>query len=118
LKEHMRTFRSVFPYVLALRGPGGYGFYMLGSDQPIALDPDNVRSVLARPGVLADVSSTFDSPASTIDDWLTVLGRQQWMTGPELDAFAGVGPPLITDDHPRPEYFLLRRLFGIGASAP
>jgi spermidine synthase len=118
LKEHMRTFRSVFPYVLALRGPGGYGFYMLGSDQPIALDPDNVRSVLARPGVLADVSSAFDSPASTIDDWLTVLGRQQWMTGPELDAFAGVGPPLITDDHPRPEYFLLRRLFGIGASAP
>lgn len=116
LKEHMRTFRSVFPYVLIVKGPGGYGFYMLGSDQPISLDPDAERSVLSRPGVLTDISSAFDSPASTIDSWLTVLDKQQWLAGPAVDSFAGVGPPFITDDHPRPEYFLLRRLFGIGAS--
>jgi spermidine synthase len=116
LKEHMRTFHSVFSNVLAIKGPGGYGFYMLGSDEPISLDADNARSVLSRAGVLADISSAFDSPASTIDDWLAVLDRQRWLTGPELDAYAGTGPPLITDDQPRPEYFLLRRLFGIGAS--
>jgi spermidine synthase len=116
LKDHMRTFRAVFPYVLALKGPGGYGFYMLGSDEPISLHPDAVRSVLDRPGVLADLSSAFDSPASTVEGWSAVLALEQWMIGPEIDAFAGVGQPLITDDHPRPEYFLLRRLFGINAS--
>ena len=32
LKEHIRTFASVFEHVTVIRGPGGYGFYMLGSD--------------------------------------------------------------------------------------
>ena len=39
LKEHIRTFATVFPHVIAVRGFAGYGFYMLGSMQPISLDP-------------------------------------------------------------------------------
>jgi spermidine synthase len=109
LKDHMRTFVEVFPHVTAIRGPGGYGFYMLGSDQPIDLDPDATREVLGRPGVLADISSAFDSPASTIDDWLAVIDRQAWMKDDALRTYAGPGP-LITDDAPRPEYFLIRGL--------
>ena len=50
LKEHIRTFASVFPHVIAVRGSGGYGFYMLGSAQPMSLDPQAAAAVLARPG--------------------------------------------------------------------
>jgi spermidine synthase len=107
LKDHIRTFASVFPHVTAIRGPGGYGFYMLGSDEPIELAPATASEVLARPGILDDISSAFDSPAKTVDDWLAVIDRQFWMADDELRAYAGAGP-LITDDAPRPEYFLLR----------
>ena len=62
LKEHIRTFATVFPHVIAVRGSAGYGFYMLGSMTPITLDPEAGRSVLERPGVLEDISDAFDSP--------------------------------------------------------
>ena len=109
LKEHIRTFATVFEHVTAIRGPGGYGFYMLGSMAPIELDPDRARTILSRPEVLEDISGAFDSPASTVDAWLDVIDQQRWMADAELRAYAGIGP-LITDDHPRPEYFLLRGL--------
>ena len=109
LKEHIRTFARVFPNVIAVRGPGGYGFYMLGSMQPLALDPVAAASVLARPGVLEDISSAFDSPVSTVDGWLREIRDQTWLVGDEARTYAGTGP-LITDDQPRPEYFLLREL--------
>ena len=109
LKEHIRTFASVFEHVTVIRGPGGYGFYMFGSDQPIDLPPDHVRQILQRPGILEDISSAFDSPASTLDEWITVIEGQQWMADDAVRSYAGEGP-LITDDQPRPEYFLLRGL--------
>lgn len=109
-KEHLRTFASVFSHVMVVRGAGGYGAYMLGSDEPITLDPTVARDVLARPGVLEDISSAYDSPATTVDDWLAVIERQTWLRdADQVRAYTGDGP-LITDDHPRPEYFLLRRL--------
>jgi spermidine synthase len=111
LKEHIRTFASVFPQVIAVRGSGGYGFYMLGSMVPMALGPEAIRSVLSRPGVLEDMSSAFDSPTSTIDGWVAEIARQTWLSADQVRAYAGTGS-LITDDQPRPEYFLLRTLFG------
>ena len=108
-KDHVRTFASVYPNVAVIRGAGGYGAYMLGSAEPLSFEPDAIREVLARPGILEDISSAYDSPASTIDDWVSVIARQQWLAGPAVTAYAGDGP-LITDDHPRPEYFLIRRL--------
>jgi spermidine synthase len=109
LKEHIRTFASVFPHVIAVRGSGGYGFYMLGSMMPMSLDPVVATTVLERPGVLDDISSAFDSPASTIDGWLAEIDRQTWLIDGQVRAYAGSGP-MITDDQPRPEYFLLREL--------
>jgi spermidine synthase len=109
LKEHVRTFASVFEHVTMVRGPGGYGFYMLGSEQPIDLPPERIREILERPGILEDISSAFDSPASTVDEWISVIEGQQWMADDAVRAYAGDGP-LITDDQPRPEYFLLRGL--------
>jgi spermidine synthase len=109
--DHIRTFASVFPEVALVRGAGGYGVYVLGSSEPVTFAETDIRSVLGRPGVLEDVSSAYDSPAQTIDDWVDVIRRQLWVSGPEVLEAAGPGP-LITDDRPRPEYFLLRRLFG------
>ena len=40
LKTHLRAFHSVFPEVATVFGAGGYGMYVLGSDQPISFEPD------------------------------------------------------------------------------
>ncbi len=111
--DHIRTFDAVFPEVTLVKGAGGYGVYMLGSSRPITFDPADIREVLGRPGILADISSAYDSPAKTVDAWVDEIARQTWLTGDEAKNVAGDGP-LITDDHPRTEYFLLRRLFGNG----
>jgi hypothetical protein len=113
LKEHIRTFASVFDEILIVRGAGGYGFYMLGSDEPIVLDPEVAAEVLQRPGVLEDISSAYDSPAQTVEGWLDVIDRQTWFDDDAARAYVGDGK-VITDDRPRPEYFLLRRWLGIG----
>ena len=109
LKDHIRTFATVFDHVVAVKGFAGYGFYMLGSMQPLSLDPAVAASVLQRPGVLEDISSAFDSPVSTVDGWIDEIRRRTWLVGDEVGTYAGPGP-LITDDDPRPEYFLLRDL--------
>jgi spermidine synthase len=109
-KAHLRTFRSVFAHVSMVFGPGGYGLYMMGSDQPMVFDDATIREVLGRPGILADISSAYDSPAKTIDAWVARIDALRWIADDEVDKFVGSGP-LITDDHPLPEYFLLRKLF-------
>jgi spermidine synthase len=109
LKDHIRTFAAVYEHVLMVRGPGRYGFYMLGSMQPIDLPESDIRDILARPGVLEDISSAYDSPATTIDGWIEVIAEQTWLEDDDVRAYAGDGP-LVTDDQPRPEYFLLRFL--------
>jgi spermidine synthase len=110
-KAHMRTFRAVFPNVIVVIGPGGHGFYMLGSTDPIAFDPATTASVLARPGVLDDLNSAFDSGPRSAGQWEALLPTLEWIEGDQVAAFTGPGP-LITDDQPLPEYFLLRHAFG------
>jgi spermidine synthase len=110
-RAHVRTFASVFPHVTIMRGQGGYGFYMLGSEDPMTFTPDAIRTALARPGVLGDISSAYDSPEHTADGWVDRIMRMTWLADDRAAAFAGQGP-LVTDDRPLPEYFLLRRMFG------
>jgi spermidine synthase len=112
-ERHLRTFASVFPEVLILRGPGGYGNYFLGSESPIQLNDAGIREVLARPGVVEDISSAYDSPQSTLEGWAAFIPTLLTVPSDQAAARAGDGP-LITDDRPLPEYFLLRRLFGWG----
>ena len=89
--DHIRTFTTVFPEVTLVKGAGGYGIYMMGSSRPITLDEASIRSVLARPGVLEDISSAYDSPAKTVDDWVDVIARQTWASGDAARAIAGPG---------------------------
>jgi spermidine synthase len=110
-KAHLRTFHAVFPHVLIAFGPGGYGFYLFGSDQPMAFDDAAIDAILARPGVLKEISSAYDSPRSTADGWRGLIHSLVWIEDDAVAQFTGDGP-LITDDRPMPEYFLLRRMFG------
>ena len=110
-KAHVRSFVDVFPEVIVAEGPGKYSFYMLGSAEPMTLDQASLSAILSRPGVVRDISSAFDSPESTLDGWLARIPTLVRVSGGDVQTFAGQGP-LVTDDRPIPEYFLLHRLFG------
>jgi spermidine synthase len=110
-RAHVRTFKSVFPHASIVFGAGGYGLYMMGSEEPLTYDEAVMREVLARPGILEDISTAYDSPVKTIDAWITKINQLRWIDDAEIDAFTGPGN-LVTDDRPLPEYFLLRRFFG------
>ncbi len=116
-KTHVRAFESVFPQVTIVFGPGGYGIYMLGSDEPIAFDHDAIADVLARPGVLDRHLERLRQPDQ---DGRGLDGRAStpltWISGDAVTAFAGDGP-MVTDDRPLSEYFLLRRLAGTAVAA-
>ena len=106
---HVRTFMTVFPNVSVIAGAAGYGFYLIGSDGPVDLDPAAIRSVLERPGVLTDLNSAPDSKGRSMDEWVEALQDRTWASGDQLRHAVGDGP-LVTDDRPLPEYFLIRRL--------
>jgi spermidine synthase len=108
---HIGTFRAVYPHVTIAFGPGRHGMFMLGSDAPMTFTDAAIRSVLARPGVLADISSAADSPAKTVDAWARLIPSIMWITDAKVDGFVGNGP-LVTDDRPYSEYFFLRNTFG------
>ncbi len=110
-KAHVRTYSSVFPHVIILFGPGNNGLFMLGSDQPISFDPAAIQEVLSRPGIVTDLSSAADSPDHDLAGWIAEIPTLIWIQGKQVTNFGGSGQ-LITDDHPLPEYFLLRHLFG------
>jgi spermidine synthase len=110
-RAHLRTYQSVFPHVLVARGPAVDGFYMFGSDGALSFNEADIRRVLERPGIVDDLSSPSDAPARTADGWLRKIPTLAWLSDERLAQFAGTGP-LVTDDHPLPEYFLLRHLFG------
>ncbi len=110
-RAHVRTFESVFPNVQLAFGPGTHGVFMLGSTGSVAMDPAAVASVLGRPGVVTDLDEAIDARVSTLDQWKAFIPTTLWLGGAEVAAFAG-SSPLITDDHPITEYFLLRRAFG------
>ena len=74
LKDHIRTFASVFPEVIVVKGAGGYGFYMLGF-----MAPHDARSLPRSGRCWTDPASSPTSRApsirrrSTVDGWVTVI---------------------------------------------
>jgi spermidine synthase len=114
-RAHVRTFASAFPEVMIAFGPGKYGTFLFGSEQRIGFDEPSIRKVLARPGVIENLTDVSDSPASSVDAWVRLVPRLVWISTEDVPRFAGKGP-LITDDQPLTEYFLLRRLIGAESS--
>jgi hypothetical protein len=111
-KAHVRTFATVFPNVDIYYGPGGNGVFFLGSADPFTLTPAAIRSVLSRPGVVEDLANTPDAgPLKTREQWIARIPQLKGADTAQVHRFAGDGP-ILTDDRPLTEYFLLRRLYG------
>jgi hypothetical protein len=108
-EAHVRTFANVFAQVTLAFGPGGNGVFMLGSSSPVKFSPAAIASVLARPGVTENLSTAPDSPAHDSVAWSQLIPSLVFATTDAVRSAVGPGP-IITDDHPRTEYFLLRRL--------
>ena len=83
-KAHVRTYASVFPHVIIAFGPGGNGLYMLGSNEPISFDPAAIQAVLARPGIVADLSSALDSPTHDLAGWAAEIPQLIWLQGDQV----------------------------------
>jgi spermidine synthase len=114
---HVRSFLQAFPNVRVIAGAGGFGFYLIGSEGSVDLTSEGIQAILERPGVLEDVNSAPDSQNRTAAAWGSTLMDRTWAAGDQLRTAVGDGP-LITDDRPLPEYFLIRRLADPYAPGP
>jgi spermidine synthase len=106
LRQHLRTFRSEFPHVTVLFSPMHGGIYMLGSDADVSWNDGVVARVMDSPEALADIGDAPDYYRVAGQSWTGLLDRSRWLHDGEVDRFAGPGP-MITDDHPRTEYYLV-----------
>jgi hypothetical protein len=88
------------------------GTYILGSQAPIAFSPAAIRAIFGSPAASADLRGAPDFPAHSTAQWVSIIRGSVWLTDNQVNAYTGAGP-LITDDHPLTEYFLLE---GYGSS--
>ncbi|HEV2918166.1 MAG TPA: hypothetical protein VG673_02835, partial [Actinomycetota bacterium] len=109
-KDHVRTFAGVFDHVSLVLSPGRHGVFMFGSDAPLEFSEANIRRVLGAPAAIRDLNDVPDHRRTDADGWVEIVQRSQWLSDDRLRAFVGPGPE-ITDDRPRSEYFLWRRIF-------
>jgi spermidine synthase len=109
-KDHVRTFAGVFDHVSLVLSPGRHGVFMFGSDAPLEFTEQNIRQVLGTPAAIRDLNDVPDHRRTDADGWVEIVQRSQWLSDDRLRAFVGPGPE-ITDDRPRSEYFLWRRVF-------
>jgi spermidine synthase len=108
-KAHVRTIRSVFPHVEVILDPSRNGAYLLGSDAPLIFDRDTLAGLLGSPNALTDFATAPDDPGLDGAGWARTIMAHDWLRDGQVGAFAGSGP-VITDDRPISEYYLLRFL--------
>lgn len=100
----IRTFIEVFPYSYAVQKKDSLGgIFMLGSLSPI--DTKNLKSLLKNPVVFNDLQEFKDTYVSPDLEPLEIIGDRNSL----LKILKNY--PLITDTHPRTEYYLLRHRF-------
>jgi predicted membrane-bound spermidine synthase len=105
-KMILRTFRSVFPHMSVVYDPRHSGTFILGSQAPITFSPAAIRAVFGSPAARADLRDAPDYPARSTAQWMSIIRGSVWLTDNRVNAYTGAGP-LITDDHPLIEYFML-----------
>lgn len=98
LSRLVRTFAQVFPYTYFRKSIHNIGLHVIGSMEPIMISPDAVRNNLANKKVLDDISEWDKVPSEYFSTG--------WILFPPPDL---VGP-VITDDEPFLEFYLLRTL--------
>jgi spermidine synthase len=107
-KMILRTFRSVFPYMTVVYEPHNNpgGDYILGSQAPITFSPAALQATFGSPAAQADLAGAPDFPVESTAWWVAKIPASVRMTNNQVNAFTGPGP-LLTDDRPLTEYFML-----------
>ena len=106
LKLFMRTFRASFPYMMVVRGPRPFGYYEIGSRAPLAFNDATIERVFGSRAAQADLANAPDFPRVPVTAWPAIIKHQLWLENGQVNAAAGPGP-LLTDDHPLSEYYLV-----------
>jgi hypothetical protein len=106
-KTHVRTFRSVFPHVNVVLSPVKNGAYLLGSDKPMAFDQGTLEKLLGTAQARTDLATAPDDLDYDGATWARQVMADDLLHDAQVDEFVGPGP-VITDDHPISEYWLLR----------
>jgi spermidine synthase len=112
----LRTFRSEFRYMAVVYAPRPFGTYVLGSQAPITFSPAAIRAVFGSRAARADLRGAPDFRQRSVAQWTSIIDSSVWLTNNQVNAYTGAGP-VITDDHPLSEYFLLDGT-GEGMEAP
>lgn len=97
------TFLDVFPYVRVIASQpyhGKVGFHLLGSNEPLVLDPARLARALENPAVARDVAEFAWDP----------LVRERFFTEATVDRTLATQRTLLTDDRPLLEFNLIRNL--------
>jgi len=105
-KLFVRTFRASFPYMTVMTGPRPEGLYLLGSDSPMIFRASAIERVFGSPAARADLANAPDYPRVPTSTWPSIIRKHVWLVNGQVNAYTGSGP-LLTDDHPLSEYFLL-----------
>jgi hypothetical protein len=84
--------------------PGG--MYIMGSQAPITFSTAALQSVFGTPAARADLAGAPDFPAISTAQWVSKIQDSVRLTNNQVNAFTGPGP-LLTDDRPLTEYFML-----------
>jgi hypothetical protein len=105
-KMILRTIRPEFRHVSVVENPMHSGTYIMGSQAPINFTEPAIRSVFGSKAAQADLAGAPDFPVRSTAQWASIIRHSVWLTDNQVNAYAGPGP-VITDDHPLIEYFLL-----------
>jgi len=114
-KDILRTFRSEFRHMMVVYAPKTFGTYVLGSQAPISFSSAAIQKVFGSPAAQADLAGAPDFAAHSATQWESIIHGNIWLTDNQVNAYTGAGP-LITDDHPLTEYFMLDG-FGSGTAS-
>lgn len=100
----INTFRRGFENVTVFRSPNNMGIFLIGSDKPVKVSQTRIAAKLKQ----------YKEAAADLSEW------HKWDAGmlsglqvknPEFIFNAVSGSPIISDNYPRTEYFLLRHYF-------
>jgi spermidine synthase len=102
-----RSLRESFPYVRVYHSVEGWGFHFLASQQPFADEGEDQLLSRMPENARKDLMEWF--PDHDIHEILhDIISRQI----PLEQILGGADSPLLRDDRPYNEYFIVRRVFG------
>jgi spermidine synthase len=99
-----RALLNEFPHVVAYRSVEGWGYHFLASMQPLAEPTPEELAARMPAAAKRDLTEWGPQPTAEAMAALAVAGRT------DTASIAGAAGPVITDDRPFNEYFLVRRL--------